>query len=80
LWFGTWMTPLNLQLGTLYLRPEQKQFVRMNLGMFAATAARLTEVRYDPETEPLYPANVHTDLAPLVRGKDRVVWLRPQMC
>jgi hypothetical protein len=34
---------------------------------------------FDPETEPLYPANIHTDLAPLVRGKDKVVWLRPQM-
>src|SRR5206468_2486045 len=26
-----------------------------------------------------YPANIHTDLAPIVRGKDKVVWLRPQM-
>jgi hypothetical protein len=34
---------------------------------------------YDPETEPLYPANLHTDLLPLVRGRDQVVWLRPQM-
>jgi hypothetical protein len=34
---------------------------------------------FDPETEPLYPANIHTDLAPLVRGKDKVIWLRPQM-
>jgi hypothetical protein len=34
---------------------------------------------YDPETEPLYPANLHTDLWPLVRGKDKVIWLRPQM-
>ena len=34
---------------------------------------------YDPETEPLYPANLHTDLAPLVQGKDKVIWLRPQM-
>src|SRR5262249_39901241 len=34
---------------------------------------------YDPETEPLYPANLHTDLQPLVRGKDKVIWLRPQM-
>jgi hypothetical protein len=34
---------------------------------------------YDPETEPLYPANLHTDLLPLVRGKDQVIWLRPQM-
>ncbi|MFO0969085.1 MAG: hypothetical protein U0793_26320 [Gemmataceae bacterium] len=34
---------------------------------------------FDPETEPLYPANIHTDLSPLVKGKDKVVWLRPQM-
>lgn len=34
---------------------------------------------YDPETEPLYPANVHTDLWPLVQGQAKVVWLRPQM-
>jgi hypothetical protein len=34
---------------------------------------------YDPETEPLYPANLHTDLAPLLKGKDRAIWLRPQM-
>ena len=34
---------------------------------------------YDPETEPLYPANLHTALTPLLRGKDRVIWVRPQM-
>jgi hypothetical protein len=34
---------------------------------------------YDPETEPFYPANIHTELAPLVGGKDKVIWLRPQM-
>jgi hypothetical protein len=34
---------------------------------------------FDPETEPLYPANIHTDLAPIVRVKDKVIWLRPQM-
>lgn len=34
---------------------------------------------YDPETEPWYPAPLHTDLAPLVAGKNKVVWLRPQM-
>jgi len=34
---------------------------------------------YDPETEPIYPANLHTALAPLVQGKDKVIWLRPQM-
>lgn len=34
---------------------------------------------FDPETEPLYPANLHTDLQPLVHGKDKAIWLRPQM-
>lgn len=34
---------------------------------------------FDPETEPLYPANLHTDVAPIIKGKDKVVWLRPQM-
>lgn len=34
---------------------------------------------YDPETEPLYPANLHTDLWPLVAGQQKVIWLRPQM-
>ncbi len=34
---------------------------------------------YDPETEPFFPANLHTDLAPLLKGKDKVIWLRPQM-
>ena len=34
---------------------------------------------YDPETEPLYPGNLHTDLMPLLAGKDKVAWLRPQM-
>ncbi|MEO8361474.1 MAG: hypothetical protein ABI672_15685, partial [Vicinamibacteria bacterium] len=34
---------------------------------------------YDPETEPLYPANLHTDLMPLIGGKAKTAWLRPQM-
>ena len=34
---------------------------------------------YDPETEPLYPANIHTDLAPLVASRNKIIWLRPQM-
>lgn len=34
---------------------------------------------YDPETEPFYPANLHTDLAPLVRDQAKAIWLRPQM-
>ncbi|HKB41282.1 MAG TPA: hypothetical protein VKD72_32960, partial [Gemmataceae bacterium] len=34
---------------------------------------------YDPETEPLYPAPLHSDMRPLVEGKAKAVWLRPQM-
>jgi hypothetical protein len=34
---------------------------------------------FDPETEPEFPANLHTDLWPLVAGADRMIWLRPQM-
>lgn len=34
---------------------------------------------FDPETEPFYPASLHTDLMPLIRGKAKAVWLRPQM-
>jgi hypothetical protein len=34
---------------------------------------------YDPETEPLYPANLHTDLMPLIAGQEKTIWLRPQM-
>ena len=34
---------------------------------------------FDPETEPWYPANLHTDLWPLINGKNKVIWLRPQM-
>ncbi len=33
---------------------------------------------FDPETEPLFPANLR-DLAPVTRGGDKVVWLRPQI-
>ena len=34
---------------------------------------------YDPETEPHFPANLHTDLMPLIEGRKATVWLRPQM-
>jgi hypothetical protein len=34
---------------------------------------------YDPETEPWYPAPLHTDLRPLIEGQRKVAWLRPQM-
>jgi hypothetical protein len=34
---------------------------------------------YDPETEPFFPANLHTDLLPIVGGQAQAIWLRPQM-
>jgi hypothetical protein len=34
---------------------------------------------FDPETEPLYPADLHTDLWPLIAGHDQTIWLRPQL-
>lgn len=34
---------------------------------------------FDPETEPLYPAQVHTDMRPLIDGQPKTMWLRPQM-
>ena len=47
LWFSTWSTPLDLELGSLYLAPEQKQFVRINLGFTAETMASMASVRLD---------------------------------
>ena len=46
-WFATWTTPLDLKLGALYLRPDQKQFLRMNFGLSAATLGKLAKVRVD---------------------------------
>jgi hypothetical protein len=34
---------------------------------------------FDPETEPLFPANLHTDLQPITEGKAKTIWLRSQM-
>ncbi len=34
---------------------------------------------FDPETEPWYPAPLHTDLQPLIAGQKKSIWLRPQM-
>jgi hypothetical protein len=38
---------------------------------------------FDPETEPLYPANIHTDFTPVANASGssdkKVLWLRPQM-
>ncbi len=34
---------------------------------------------FGPETEPWYPANIHTDIKPFIEGQRKTVWLRPQM-
>lgn len=34
---------------------------------------------FDPETEPWYPANFHTDLMPFIEGQPKAIWVRPQM-
>jgi len=47
LWFSTWSAPLDLELGALYLAPEQKQFVRINLGFSAREMAKVASVRLD---------------------------------
>jgi hypothetical protein len=45
--FATWATPIDLELGALYLLPEQKQFVRLNLGLSVATLADVTAVQLE---------------------------------
>ena len=47
LWFATWTTPMDLEIGGLYLRPDQRQFVRLNLGFTTATLATLTQLRLE---------------------------------
>jgi hypothetical protein len=47
LWFGTWTTPVDLELGALYLAPGQHLFVRMNLGLTAARVATLGQARIE---------------------------------
>jgi hypothetical protein len=78
-------TPAQLQgLGQVveYLRKATGKPVMVGHGgywnRFEFEKVRFFDI-YDPETEPLYPANLHTDLWPLVHGKDKVIWLRPQM-
>jgi hypothetical protein len=44
---GAWTVPIKLDLGALYLQPDQKQFVRMNLGLSQATMATLKSVRLE---------------------------------
>ena len=48
LWLGSWTAPIDLQLGNLYLTPQQKsQFVRMNFGMTSETMRQANNVRLD---------------------------------
>jgi hypothetical protein len=47
IWMAGWSTPIKLDLGALYLRPEQKQFVRMNLGFSSEVMADLKSVRLE---------------------------------
>ena len=42
-----WTTPIDLHLGALYLRPEQKQFVRANLGLTHAEMLKTKELRLE---------------------------------
>jgi hypothetical protein len=83
LWFGTWTTPIDLELGALYLLPEQKQFVRMNLGLSAAAMRRLASVRLEivrrgtgaalaSQAVPATPAAIHAqhDRIPLDLRED----------
>ena len=44
---GQWTRPVDLRLGALYLRPEQKELVRMNLGLSHATLAKLRSLRLE---------------------------------
>src|SRR5581483_4517073 len=47
IWFTTWQTPIMLALGSAYLEPEQKQFVRMNFGLSSLTMAKAKAVRLE---------------------------------
>lgn len=71
-----------LEAATNYLRKETGKPVMISHGGYW-NRLEFEKVPFfdifDPETEPLYPANLHTDLQPLVQGKDKVIWLRPQM-
>src|SRR5207248_6935831 len=76
LWFGTRTTPLQLQLGALYLRPGEKQFVRMNLGLSSATLAKLAKVRLEVvrrgSGQVLKTVNVPATPAALAAQRDKV--------
>ena len=47
LWLGTWVTPIDLEIGAAYLLPEQRQLVRMNLGLSAAEMAKVSSIRLE---------------------------------
>lgn len=47
LWFGTWTTPVDIELGALYLPPDRKQFVRLNIGLAPDTMSRAASVRLE---------------------------------
>ena len=47
LWLDLWTVPIDLQLGALYLQPQQKQSVRMNLGLSQKTLSAVKRVRLD---------------------------------
>ncbi|MHB9109671.1 MAG: ExbD/TolR family protein [Armatimonadota bacterium] len=47
LWFGAWTAPIDLEIGAAYLRPEQSQFVRMNLGLSARSMPYIAAVQLE---------------------------------
>lgn len=47
-WLSTWTVPIDVELGSLYLQPDAaKQFVKLNLGVSAATLAKAKAVRLE---------------------------------
>jgi hypothetical protein len=76
LWFSTWSTPVDLELGALYLAPEQKQFVRLNLGFSALTMGQVGAVRLDvirrSTGEVLKSHTVSATLKDIVAQRDRI--------
>ncbi|MCI0462034.1 MAG: hypothetical protein L0Z62_34210, partial [Gemmataceae bacterium] len=76
LWFSTWAAPMDLKLGALYLRPEQAQLVRLNLGFSAATIATLASVRLEiirrGSGQVLHAVDVPADAAALAAQRTRI--------
>src|SRR5262249_50247242 len=62
--FATWTTPIKLDLGALYLRRDQKQFVRMNFGFSSETKANLKTVRLVVMRGPHVLRTVNIDATP----------------